>query len=62
MKLFNHLKVADEANNLKILIFDQMNRAIECASEKVSQAGLHQYQLLNMNLQCTSLPFEMCYV
>ena len=47
---------------LKILIFDQMNRAIECASEKVSQAGLHQYQLLNMNLQYTSLHFEMRYV
>ena len=23
MKLFNHLKIADEANNLKILIFDR---------------------------------------
>ena len=32
MKLFNSLQITDEANHLKTLISDQMNRTVESAS------------------------------
>ena len=43
MKLFNSLQITDEANHLKTLISDQMNRTVECASSWLTPVPIAEH-------------------